>query len=456
MFVTYILNGYFDRFRAKRSAKCAFLGGDFQTGVIMKSQNSFILVMLLLFAMVPCLGVRAFGGTTRSAQYYTWGIDTDTVAIPAGSIITEAVMTIRNLSSSSDSANDSLYIHLLDEPQVGFVAGTDDGSSNPFEAQGVQMVRVHHEQSQGGQDVAYTFSELAVEYSALWEHFGFPLEFGPDDQMVIESSLILDLIDYAGGGTSFGFGFDPNGNTDYDFDEITLELTAESFDGTNIQSPLRLFTKGIPGLVAHWAMNDNVASTTILDSSGNGNDGTAQQNTEDISTAGIIDGALDFNGTSDYVDCGDGAGLDFGTGDFSICMWMKTSSSLAMRLVNKRDASNIGYEITTNTSGQIRAGIGDSSGYTQGVGGTVNDNAWHHVAITYDRDGSVSLYVDAGTPSTADISIRSGSIDNSESFRIGRLRLPDKYFDGTIDDLRIFNHVLSADEIVDLYNEPAN
>ena len=211
-----------------------------------------------------------------------------------------------------------------------------------------------------------------------------------------------------------------------------------------------------PEPVGHWTMDDDATNTTVEDSSSNENHGTAQQNTEDISTAGIIDGALDFNGTSDYVDCGDGAGLDFGTGDFSICMWMKTSSSLAMRLVNKRDASNIGYEITTNTSGQIRAGIGDSSGYTQGVGGTVNDNAWHHVAITYDRDGSVSLYVDAGTPSTADISIRSGSIDNSESFRIGRLRLPDKYFDGTIDDLRIFNHVLSADEIVDLYNEPAN
>ncbi|MHC4215014.1 MAG: hypothetical protein ACYSWP_16770, partial [Planctomycetota bacterium] len=81
---------------------------------------------------------------------------------------------------------------------MGFVSGKDNGSSNPFEARGVQMVQVHHEQSQGGRDVAYTFSELAVEYSKLWEHFGFPLVFGPVDRpMVIESSLILDLIVYA-------------------------------------------------------------------------------------------------------------------------------------------------------------------------------------------------------------------------------------------------------------------
>jgi hypothetical protein len=174
--------------------------------------------------------MSVFAGTIRSGRYYTWGIDTDTVAIPAGSVITEAVITIHNLSSSSNNANDSLYIYLLDEPRVGFVAGTDNGSNSPFEERGVKMVRVHHEQGQGGQDVAYTFSELAVEPSPLWERFGSPLEFGPVDRpMVIESSLVLDLIDYTGGGKSFGFGFDPNGNTDYDFDKITLELTIESF-----------------------------------------------------------------------------------------------------------------------------------------------------------------------------------------------------------------------------------
>ena len=207
-----------------------------------------------------------------------------------------------------------------------------------------------------------------------------------------------------------------------------------------------------PSLIGHWTMDDDANNMAVLDSSFNGNHGTAQENTSILHTDGIVGGALTFNGSSDYIDCGDVSNLDFGTGDFSICMWMKTSSSVPMRLVNKRDASNIGYEISTTTSGQIRAGIGDSSGYTQGFGGTVNDDAWHHVAITYDRDGSVSLYVDAGIPSTGDISLRPGSIDNSESFRIGRLRIPDKYFDGTIDDVMIFDRVLSLTEVEDLYN----
>ncbi len=208
-----------------------------------------------------------------------------------------------------------------------------------------------------------------------------------------------------------------------------------------------------PEPVGHWTMDDDANNMTVLDSSSNGNHGTAWQNTEYMSTLGIIDGALSFDGSNDYVDCGDGSGLDFGTGDFSISMWIKTSSGSPMRLVNKRDASNIGYEITTNASGLLRAGIGDSSGYTEALGGSINDNAWHHVAITYDRGGNVSLYVDAGTPSTTDISSYSGSLDNSEPFKIGRYRTAASYFQGAIDDVKLFNRVLSDEDIAALYSE---
>ena len=199
-------------------------------------------VKVKLITVAFLLGMSVFAGTIRSGQYYTWGIDTGTVAIPDGSIITEAVLTVHNLSSSSDNANDSLYIYLLDEPRLGFVADTD-GGSNPFEARGVQMVRVHHKQSQGGRDVAYTFSELAVESSERWKRLGLPLTFGPVGRpMDIQPPLILDLIDYAGSGKSFGFGFDPNGKTDYDFDEITLELTVESFTDEIQTQPITFTT----------------------------------------------------------------------------------------------------------------------------------------------------------------------------------------------------------------------
>jgi hypothetical protein len=54
-------------------------------------------------------------------------------------------------------------------------------------------------------------------------------------------------------------------------------------------------------LVAQYKMDDNAASTVVLDSSGNGYHGTSVRNTSLMHTAGKIGGALEFNGTSDYI-----------------------------------------------------------------------------------------------------------------------------------------------------------
>jgi hypothetical protein len=56
--------------------------------------------------------------------------------------------------------------------------------------------------------------------------------------------LLLQLIDYAGNGTPFGFGFDPNGISSYVFDKITLELTINSFRGP-VSSYLMTFTTSL-------------------------------------------------------------------------------------------------------------------------------------------------------------------------------------------------------------------
>ncbi|RKY12273.1 MAG: hypothetical protein DRP65_01765 [Planctomycetota bacterium] len=465
MIVTYILIGNFDRFRTVRSSKCAFSGGDFQVGVKMKKKNSFTFALLVLFAMVPCFGMRALGGTIRSGRCYTWGISTDTVAIPAGSVITEAVLTIHNLSSSSDNPNDSLDIYLLDEPQVGFVENTEDGGS-PFEEQGVRMMQAHHEQSQGEQDVAYTFSELTVESSPLWEHFGYPLVFGPDGQMVIESSLVLDLIDYAGSGTSFGFGFYPNGNVDYNFDQITLELTIESFEGPVEQSSLILTTTDESGLIGHWTMDDNAASTVVIDSSGNNNDGLALYNTSVLHQTGIIGGALDFDGTNDYIDCGNS--VDFNITDaITISAWVKfdTVAVNHQTIVAKRGAiadQVANYVLRTGPNAnqdQIQFYYHDGTDWH--VYTTSNANLiagrWYHIVatFTFGTAASMKCYLNnnvlAGNWNRGDGN--SPVPTNTKPVTIGGLTTG-KYLDGIIDDVRLYDRALSDSEIETLSNQP--
>ena len=75
------------------------------------------------------------------------------------------------------------------------------------------------------------------------------------------------------------------------------------------------------GLVAHWPLDEG-GDGTARDASGNGNDGTLNGPTWD---SGKFGGALSFDGSNDFVDCGNSSTLDFGTGDFTVSAWIKTA-----------------------------------------------------------------------------------------------------------------------------------
>ncbi|MHC4500362.1 MAG: PASTA domain-containing protein, partial [Planctomycetota bacterium] len=96
---------------------------------------------------------------------------------------------------------------------------------------------------------------------------------------------------------------------------------------------------------AHWTMDDDAGNTTVLDSSVNGIHGTAQQNTEYMSTIGIIDDALDFDGTSDYVDLGTSTVIK-PSSQLSLACWLYVDElSVAGVINNKIDGQNSGYRL---------------------------------------------------------------------------------------------------------------
>jgi len=64
-----------------------------------------------------------------------------------------------------------------------------------------------------------------------------------DWSIVSYSSALLTIIDYTGTGTGFGFGFDPNGFNGFEFDELSLSIFIESFEGQPEQS-VQTFTYG--------------------------------------------------------------------------------------------------------------------------------------------------------------------------------------------------------------------
>jgi hypothetical protein len=96
----------------------------------------------------------------------------------------------------------------------------------------------------------------------------------------------------------------------------------------------------------------------------------------------------------------------------------------------------------------------DGDLYWDGAGAQVDDNStkvltgsWHHVLITND-DTTATYYVDGIKTGTSAAGI---DTDNNTDFRIGYDGT--NYFDGLIDDVRVYNYVLNATQVKTLYNQ---
>ncbi len=115
---------------------------------------------------------------------------------------------------------------------------------------------------------------------------------------------------------------------------------------------------------------------------------------------------------------------------------------------------------TLNASGRIGIYVGDAGGIYSTL--PINDGRWHNIAMTRDATtGQVQLYVDGVLNATGTFDTGSKS---SQFFMIGALsdvaadgvtRTGDNYFNGMLDEVRIYNQVLSASAIAALVVTPA-
>jgi hypothetical protein len=195
------------------------------------------------------------------------------------------------------------------------------------------------------------------------------------------------------------------------------------------------------GFISHWKFDEG-SETIAHDSVGN-NHGTVYGA---VWTTGKIDGALSFDGIDDYVDCGSGpSNYD----NITVSAWMKTSTE-GILVSNRYSSYSFG---TWYTLSSMDIAVGDNSqgGYRLlPFNTTTLDGNWHHVA--YTKNGtSHAIYVDGlldlSFTSNADISW------NNPTF-IGRRWTKSSsvgWFNGIIDDVRIYDRALSAEEVQQLY-----
>lgn len=218
------------------------------------------------------------------------------------------------------------------------------------------------------------------------------------------------------------------------------------------------------GLVAKWSFNNGNANDEV-----GSNNGTVNGATLTTDRFGNANKAYYFDGINDKIDFGSSTVFEFGQNNFSISLWTKFSNSQYAPLLNKRNDSPTfdQYSIFVGNSNFVtpessvnfyfKPSPGGVTGAFRTVSSPLLDSGWHNITVIHSFLDSTSLFVDG-------IFIGKSSISfTTEDFNIAGANLvagftnilgSDYYFKGSIDDIRIYNRVLSPVEVDSLFNEP--
>ena len=218
------------------------------------------------------------------------------------------------------------------------------------------------------------------------------------------------------------------------------------------------------GLVGMWSFNSKDLSDKVYDRSGNSHDGYFIGGaTSSAKTIGKSGQAINFDGVNDSVLIAHSSLLDLDmTESATFSFWINRESAAAtVGPIYKRTSGSPGYSIDIFTSGAVSFTIGDLFSNNNRIGidtsSTMNLNQWYHVVVTYDgsiTSGGIKIYFDGVLqPMTnAFDNYGGGSSANGFDFSLGaRETGTSRLLDGKMDEVRMYNRVLTDNEIKQLY-----
>jgi hypothetical protein len=167
-------------------------------------------------------------------------------------------------------------------------------------------------------------------------------------------------------------------------------------------------------------------------------------------TTGKYSDAINLNGTSQYAVVSDSTFLEGSSGNISVFCWVKItdfSSELNQHAVSKWTASN-GWRLVLQSTGNILVSLAATN---VGRGSGIPTGSWVHIGFTYNNS-TLKVYYN-GSQAGTDATVSSATLANSQEMHIGkRSSGTDGYVKGQIDEVNVWQRVLSSTEVSTLYN----
>ncbi len=231
-------------------------------------------------------------------------------------------------------------------------------------------------------------------------------------------------------------------------------------------------------LAGYWPLDD-ASGTTTADLSSNGDTGTITGTPS--WTSGQVNGALSFDGSTNYVSMGTPTALKLGSSSFTVMSWFKTTQTTMGRMVNTGVIGySAGFDLTVNVAYTCNAGCvgaelgGGSQGTTVSFGTTAttfNNNVWHQAAMVIDQSAKTAqLYVDGvvqplslqgstcgtlvGGTAVNITACSSANATSADPFTLGAYHSGSTTsypFAGSLDEVRVYNSALNSSQILNQY-----
>ena len=219
-----------------------------------------------------------------------------------------------------------------------------------------------------------------------------------------------------------------------------------------------------------WWKLDNL-TTGIQDSGSASNNGTNNGATEVASNVAVdqwnfdnvsqaqtpnYSSALDFDGSSGYIDLDPGVMKTFTSDNLSISCWLKADALGTYNYVYA-DGHTSGNKVVALSYASVRGGLEFSVGNStvaRASGVAINTGEWYHVVCTYAAGGDLKFYLNGNTTPVATATF-SGALDlaGHTVSAIGRSNIHSShYWDGEISNVQVWNTELGTSDVTTLYN----